>query len=153
MQQFHHGHVLPTPNAGFANHPDPRRRSQDSAPGATEPQPASQAQSSEQQPSVTAEAVDDLIASVTGAQTQADPTHEAEDRLAESTQMEKQKKQKDKDKATRLVYSDNEFSPEEKMARMSRYAFNPEDVKQKTVLGDTEAAVSGVVDTVMDEQA
>jgi hypothetical protein len=34
------------------------------------------------------------------------------------------KKEKDKSKATRLVYSDNETSPEEKMAMLSRYAFH-----------------------------
>lgn len=32
-----------------------------------------------------------------------------------------------KDKPIRMVYSDLEFSPEEKMAKMSRYAFIPED--------------------------
>ncbi|RMZ89581.1 hypothetical protein DV736_g3196, partial [Chaetothyriales sp. CBS 134916] len=34
------------------------------------------------------------------------------------------KKDKEKAKATRLVYSDNETSPEEKMATLPRYAFN-----------------------------
>ena len=34
------------------------------------------------------------------------------------------KKDKDKSKATRLVYSDNDTSPEEKMALLPRYAFN-----------------------------
>lgn len=36
------------------------------------------------------------------------------------------KKEKDKNKSSKLVYSDNEVSPEEKMARMPRYAFTPE---------------------------
>ena len=36
------------------------------------------------------------------------------------------KKEKDKNKTSRLVYSDNEVSPEEKMAKMPRYAFTPE---------------------------
>lgn len=36
------------------------------------------------------------------------------------------KKDKDKLKATRLIYDDNEISPEEKMAKMSRYAFFPD---------------------------
>ncbi|KAF2666364.1 hypothetical protein BT63DRAFT_458727 [Microthyrium microscopicum] len=59
-------------------------------------------------PGGTAAAVDDLIASVTsqGAKP-ATPT---------------EKKGKGKDK-TRMIYSDNEISPEEKMARLSRYAF------------------------------
>ena len=33
------------------------------------------------------------------------------------------KKEKDKSKASRLVYSDNDISPEEKMAILPRYAF------------------------------
>ena len=36
------------------------------------------------------------------------------------------KKEKEKNKATKLIYSDNDVSPEEKMARMPRYAFTPE---------------------------
>ena len=41
------------------------------------------------------------------------------------------KKDKDKPKTTRLVYSDNETSPEEKMATLSRYAFT---VEQRSVM-------------------
>lgn len=41
------------------------------------------------------------------------------------------KKDKEKPKSTRLVYSDNETSPEEKMAVMARYAFTP---TQKTII-------------------
>ena len=33
---------------------------------------------------------------------------------------------KAKDKSMKLVYSDNEMSPEEKMAQLPRYAFTPE---------------------------
>lgn len=40
------------------------------------------------------------------------------------TQGEKRPK-KEKEKAIKLVYSDNETSPEEKMAKLSRYAFVP----------------------------
>lgn len=36
------------------------------------------------------------------------------------------KKDKDKSKATKLVYDDNEISPEEKMAKMARYAYIPD---------------------------
>ena len=38
---------------------------------------------------------------------------------------DEKKGRKEKDKSTRLVYSDNEISPEEKMAQMPRYAFAP----------------------------
>lgn len=60
----------------------------------------------------TAAAVEDLIASVTGQS------------LLEAPEKEKKGK-KEKDKNSRLVYSDNEISPEEKMARLPRYAFTP----------------------------
>lgn len=38
---------------------------------------------------------------------------------------DEKKGRKDKDKNTRLVYSDNDISPEEKMAQLPRYAFTP----------------------------
>ncbi|KAL8675782.1 MAG: hypothetical protein Q9224_007384, partial [Gallowayella concinna] len=38
---------------------------------------------------------------------------------------EDKKGKKDKDKNAKLVYSDNEISPEEKMAHLPRYAFAP----------------------------
>ena len=41
------------------------------------------------------------------------------------------KKDKDKPKTTRLVYSDNDTSPEEKMALLSRYSFT---VEQRSVM-------------------
>lgn len=43
---------------------------------------------------------------------------------AEEPQDEKKGK-KDKEKNTKLVYSDNDVSPEEKMAQLPRYAFVP----------------------------
>ena len=57
------------------------------------------------------------------------------------------KAKKEKDKNMKMVYSDNEVSPEEKMAKMPRYAFVP-DGKDETVLVDaTQApAVAGVVE-------
>lgn len=36
------------------------------------------------------------------------------------------KKEKDKPKTSRLVYSDNDTSPEEKMAMLAKYSFTPE---------------------------
>ncbi|KAI9735757.1 MAG: hypothetical protein M1818_006365 [Claussenomyces sp. TS43310] len=49
------------------------------------------------------------------------------------------KTKKEKDKNTRMVYSDNEVSPEEKMAKMPRYAFVP-DGKDDTALVDANQA-------------
>ena len=43
----------------------------------------------------------------------------------------------------KLVYSDNETSPEEKMAKLSRYAFDPKE-REETVLGEITATVTGV---------
>lgn len=58
----------------------------------------------------------------------------------------KVKKEKDKEKATKLIYPDNEVSPEEKMASLPRYAFAPIK-REETVLGEaTTPAVTGVVD-------
>lgn len=68
----------------------------------------------------------------------------------------KAKKARDKDRPTRLVYSDNETSPEEKMAKMSRYAFDPASKKEEEYLGGAvEATTTGVVvgpDDVIDRQ-
>jgi hypothetical protein len=78
----------------------------------------------------------------TGKSTQ--PTDSVPDLKPEETRGEKKTK-KEKEKETRMIYSDNEMSPEEKLARLPRYAFVP-DQKGETVLGDaTTAAVTGVV--------
>lgn len=49
----------------------------------------------------------------------------AKPETAEAKSTEKKDTDKKVSKATRLVYSDNEVSPEEKMAALPRYAFNP----------------------------
>jgi hypothetical protein len=56
-------------------------------------------------------------------------------------------KKSKKDKPMKMVYSDNEVSPEEKMALMPRYAFVP-DGKPETALVDanTQPGVAGTVD-------
>jgi len=65
----------------------------------------------------------------------------------EKPEATEKKAKKEKDKNTKMIYSDNEVSPEEKMAKMPRYAFVP-DGKDETVLVDaTQApAVAGIVD-------
>ncbi|KAJ5818450.1 hypothetical protein N7474_004041 [Penicillium riverlandense] len=81
---------------------------------------------------------------VSGAATEA-----AAAKTAEST--EKPAK-KDKSKQTRMIYSDETISPEEKMARLPRYSFVPN--RKNTVLGELPAAVvTGAIrdsDTVID---
>lgn len=73
-----------------------------------------------------ATSLDDLVS---GAAKEADKAYAAAagqaEKRAEEVQEEK-KGRKEKDKNMRLVYSDNEVSPEEKMAHLPRYAFVPE---------------------------
>lgn len=58
----------------------------------------------------------------------------------------REKKKKDKDKTdVRMVYADVEVSPEEKMAQMPRYAFDPAQRTSDTVLEDAEAKGNMVV--------
>lgn len=94
--------------------------------------------------------VDDLIFNAKEAKSAGTTTASGTDAVTEK----KAKKDKEKDKNTKLVYSDNEVSPEEKMAKLSRYAYTPVH-KPETVLGPPEAAVTGVVigpDDVPDRQ-
>ena len=94
------------------------------------------------------DAVDDLISTAAAdadkalAATESQTGPKAEEQPGEK----KAKKEKEKEKAVKMVYSDNEVSPEEKMAKLPRYAFVP-DGKGETVLADatTAAAVTGVV--------
>jgi hypothetical protein len=94
-----------------------------------------------------ASAVDDLISSV---------VKESEAKVSNGTstpaEAATEKKSKKSDKSTRLVYGDNDTSPEEKMARLGRYAFT-RDTKEEVVLGEVGGAVTGIAtgeDTVLD---
>jgi hypothetical protein len=56
------------------------------------------------------------------------------------------KVKKEKDKNMRLIYADNETSPEEKMAQLPRYAFTPDRRPVTTLgsaIGSAGAAVTG----------
>ena len=79
--------------------------------------------------------IDDLIS---GAAKQADQAAAATAKPADSA--EEKPSKKDKSKQSRLVYSDNETSPEEKMAKLPRYAFNP-DRRTETTLQELPASV------------
>lgn len=74
--------------------------------------------------SANASSLDDLVS---GAANDADKATEVKSELpkAEEPKHEEKKSKKDKDKNMKLVYSDNDVSPEEKMAQMPRYAFAP----------------------------
>ncbi|MCJ1442076.1 MAG: hypothetical protein MMC23_002568 [Stictis urceolatum] len=70
------------------------------------------------------------------------PTEKPEGK--QSGQQKEKKSKKDKDKPIKLVWSDDEVSPEEKMASLPRYAFDPKD-REQTVMGTVEAAVTATV--------
>ena len=78
------------------------------------------------------------------------PAPEAIVKPEPTVKTEPEEKKSKKEKAIKMVYSDNEFSPEEKMAQMPRYAFVPSG-KTETVLVDaaTVPGVAGTVDTEM----
>ena len=134
MQQMHQGQIPGLPNPPPINPSIPKQEMpQNGNFQHQQQQPLPTAPSTSAGPeSVHATSLDDLIsgasqeaeASVIAAvQPQALPAEQA---LTEAGEEKASKKEKDKNKATKLVYSDNDVSPEEKMARMPRYAFTPE---------------------------
>ncbi|RDW93524.1 putative C2H2 finger domain protein [Aspergillus mulundensis] len=111
LQQMHMGHPLPTTAVpGVANGEKP-------------------------EPTAFSSSVDDLIS---GAAKQADLAAAATPKPAEGA--EEKPSKKDKSKQSRLVYSDNETSPEEKMAKLPRYAFVP-DRRGETALQELPPSV------------
>ncbi|PQE22567.1 c2h2 finger domain-containing protein [Rutstroemia sp. NJR-2017a BVV2] len=71
-----------------------------------------------------------------------DKTESKADAKEEATE-----KKAKKDKPMKMIYSDNEVSPEEKMAKMPRYAFVPEGkTEQVLVDANTVPGVAGTVD-------
>lgn len=74
------------------------------------------------------------------------PATEATPTPKTTEKTETSEKKLKKDKPTKMIYSDNEISPEEKMAMMPRYAFMPAE-KPESVLVDaaTSPGVAGVV--------
>ena len=96
-------------------------------------------------------------ASTTNGKT-ADPDKNAEaiaaaKKLAADASTEKKSNSK-KDRSIKLVYSDKDISPEEKMAALPRYTFKREK-KEETILGTVTASVTGIAagpDDVIDKQ-
>lgn len=75
--------------------------------------------------SANASSLDDLVSGAAkDADKAADPPLTKAQVSKMATPVEEKKSKKDKDKS-KLVYSDNEVSPEEKMAQLPRYAFVP----------------------------
>lgn len=167
MQQMHQGQLPGPPNpASFAQQGGPQHPSngfnniQHTSNGPPHHDSGGQSTKSpvnvrQAQALADATSLDDLLSGAAKDADKASIAAEAKaNTKAENAQPEKKNK-KDKEKATKLVYSDNETSPEEKMAQLPRYAFVP-DGKGETVLGDaTTAAVTGVArgsDNVLDMQ-
>lgn len=122
MQQIHHGLTPPNiPSLGYnaLGYPTPIAENGD----LSKPHISTAVSSS----------VDELIS---GAAKAADNAAAGATPVPQSNKAEEKtsKKEKDKSKA-RLVYSDNETSPEEKMAKLPRYAFVP-DHRENVALGD-----------------
>jgi hypothetical protein len=84
---------------------------------------------------------DTPAASVQAPESNATPTPAPEGEKTEPAE-----KKSKKDKPMKMIYSDNEISPEEKMAMMPRYAFVPEG-KTESSLVDA-ATLPGVAGTV-----
>ena len=92
------------------------------------------------------EAVDDLVSTAAADADKALAATESQAEPKTEEQPGEKKAKKEKEKPVKMVYSDNEISPEEKMAKLPRYAFVP-DGKGETVLADatTTAAVTGAI--------
>jgi hypothetical protein len=140
MQQMHHGQIpvaaAGTTQSSFGLDSSQNGRSYPAAESGLEP---------------TCTSIDELIAGaakqagdLAGKSSVAPPTTE------EAT--EEKPAKKEKSKAARMVYSDSETSPEEKMARLPRYAFVPES-KEGTVLGDATTAAVAEIIAVSDDVA
>ncbi|KAI4720955.1 hypothetical protein E4T48_02832 [Aureobasidium sp. EXF-10727] len=106
-----------------------------------------------QESGANATSVDELISGV-AAQHSAKSAPSQQPTSTPAPEKEAESAGKKSKKATRLVYSDQEVSPEEKMAQMPRYAFTP-DKGGETYLAPVEANVTGIVrgpDDVIDAQ-
>ncbi|KAI9375691.1 hypothetical protein BJX61DRAFT_493286 [Aspergillus egyptiacus] len=90
--------------------------------------------------------IDDLIS---GAAKQADQAAAAPAESKPADGAEEKPAKKDKSKQSRLVYSDNEISPEEKMAKLPRYAFVPDRQTETTL---EELPASAVVGTLRESE-
>ncbi|KKY14841.1 putative c2h2 finger domain-containing protein [Diplodia seriata] len=125
LQQMHQGHVPPSVAGPLGHNGSTQANghaaqvSQSSFPGLEQ-------------------SVDDLIASA------GKPSEAA--KTAETERAKKEEEAPKAKKDVKLVYSDSEMSPEEKMAKLARYAFNPADRQQdEKVVGSLDPPVTGVV--------
>ena len=123
MQQMHQGQLPGPPTPTDRSHVAQQQQGQNGAPGRP-PWPESV---SEPLPlSASATSLDDLVSGAAKDADKAAGVAETKSELAKIEEPAEGKKgRKEKDKNMKLIYSDNEVSPEEKMAQMPRYAFAP----------------------------
>ena len=77
-------------------------------------------------PNIKVSSLDDLVSGAAKDADKAAASAELKTETPKAQQPQEDKKgKKEKEKNMRLVYSDKEVSPEEKMSQMPRYAFNP----------------------------
>ena len=76
--------------------------------------------------SANATSLDDLLSGAAKAADKADTAAASKAEPKTDEAHEDRKGKKEKEKSTRLIYSDNDVSPEEKMAQMPRYALAPD---------------------------
>ncbi|KAI9805498.1 MAG: hypothetical protein M1825_000749 [Sarcosagium campestre] len=80
--------------------------------------------------------------SVSGMSVEGPGTGKPQPKTPDTAVEKKSKKEREKDRITRLYYSDNEVSPEEKMSRLPRYAFVPLSKDSVTAVTDAVTATS-----------
>jgi hypothetical protein len=138
MQQMHQGQIPGPPNMPLGQPALASNVQQNSFPQLSTAQP----QNISLQPQNHETSLDDLIlgaskqaAEVVAVRATTEPPKAGEkppdkpsERVVQEA-VEEKKDKKEKSKASHLVYSDQETSPEEKMARMARYAFTPEKAR------------------------
>ena len=127
---MHQGQLAGPPNPvdhSFNNLPNAQQKAPENVapPGAPGAFASSQSEHTPA-PNANASSLDDLVS---GAAKDADNAAATADTKTEAPKpkeaQEEKKGKKEKDKSMKLIYSDNEVSPEEKMAKMPRYAFAP----------------------------
>lgn len=131
MQQMHQGQVGGPPNpVGYALNGQQNAqqkssenvRSPGGGPVASFASPPGQPPA----PDVNMSSLDDLVSGTAKDADKAAATAKAKTEAPKAQEPQEEKKsKKEKDKNMKLMYSDNEVSPEEKMAKMARYAFAP----------------------------
>ena len=119
MQQMHQGQLLGPPNPTDHSHNVQQQQNLNGGLGVPGSLPAAP-------PSANATSLDELVSGAAKDADRATNAGEAKPELPKAEiPAEEKKGKKEKDKNMKLIYSDNEVSPEEKMAQMSRYAFAP----------------------------